>query len=45
MNAFFRSAQRPETGARVGALVKEGFQIRNDVEARLAYHLGEYVKA
>ena len=45
MNAFFRSAQRPTTGARVGALVKEGFQLRNDVEARLPHYLGEFVKA
>jgi enoyl-CoA hydratase/carnithine racemase len=45
MAAFFVSAQRPETGARVMALFEKGLQTRGDVEQRLGFYMGEYVKA
>jgi enoyl-CoA hydratase/carnithine racemase len=41
MKAYFASATRPETRARVSALVSRGLQQRSDVELRLGTYVGE----
>jgi enoyl-CoA hydratase/carnithine racemase len=39
--AFITSVQRPQAQAKVGQLMKEGLQVKPDVETRLAHYTGE----
>lgn len=42
MEAFFKSVERPATGARAMSLFSQGLQSRSDVELRLGHHVAQY---
>ena len=42
LDAFYRSVARPQTRARLAALMEKGLQKRGDTEYRLGHHVAQY---